>query len=351
MPARRVLLVEPRGFCAGVEAAVKALAWTVVLHGPPVYCVHAIVHNDEVVARFRSLGVVFVDDVDAVPWGCPLVLSAHGSAPAVVARAAARSPVVVDTVCPLVAKVHHEIRSRAARGAAIVYVGHPGHDETEAARAIAPHATTVVRDAADVAAVPAPGTEVALLAQTTLGMQVWDEVRVAARARFDEVWTPRRADLCFATTNRQRAVVAAADRCDAIVVVGSRSSANTAALVDAARSAGCPTVVRVDGPAELPDGAVLHGTVGVTAGASAPEPAVRAVVAALAPSDGVRRFAPVHEDEYFPLPASLRRALDAHAASARLSPELGHALAHDRETAALDLLALVEQRLHAGSAA
>ena len=138
MLAREVLLAEPRGFCAGVEAAVKSLAWLVVLYRPPVFCVHAVVHNEEVVARFERLGVRFVARPDDVPAGAPVLLSAHGSAPETVERARRRASVVVDSVCPLVTKVHHELRTRTDKGDTVIYVGHPGHDEVVGARGAGP---------------------------------------------------------------------------------------------------------------------------------------------------------------------------------------------------------------------
>ena len=168
MPVDRVLLAEPRGFCAGVEMAIKALAWMVRLFEPPVYCYHEIVHNRVVVDRFRQLGVVFVDDVSEVPPGAPLMLSAHGSAPNVVADARDTAGYMVNAVCPLVTKVHHEAKVRAGKGFTIVYVGHEGHDEAVGTMAVAPEAMRLVESVDDVAAVSDPGTPVALLAQTTL---------------------------------------------------------------------------------------------------------------------------------------------------------------------------------------
>src|SRR4051812_16590884 len=164
----RVLLASPRGFCAGVEMAIKALAWMVRVFEPPVYCYHEIVHNRLVVDRFRRLGVVFVDDIADVPEGAPLMLSAHGSAPEVVAAVRASGGFVVDAVCPLVTKVHHEVKVRAGKGYSIVYVGHEGHDEAVGTMAVAPDAIHLVQTDADVDELPDPGGPVALLAQTTL---------------------------------------------------------------------------------------------------------------------------------------------------------------------------------------
>src|SRR6186997_3057891 len=153
-PIRKVLLAEPRGFCAGVEMAIKALSWMVRAFEPPVYCYHEIVHNQRVVRRFEDLGVVFVDDIGEVPPGRPIMLSAHGSAPEVVAAAAARGGYVVDAVCPLVTKVHHQVKVRAGKGFQIVYVGHEGHEEAVGTMAVAPAAISRVESVADVDALP-----------------------------------------------------------------------------------------------------------------------------------------------------------------------------------------------------
>src|SRR5688500_485109 len=168
MEVEKVLLARPRGFCAGVEMAIKALAWMVRVFEPPVYCYHEIVHNRLVVDRFRNLGVVFVDGIDEVPAGAPLMLSAHGSAPDVVAAARATAGLVVDAVCPLVTKVHHEVKVRTGKGYEVVYVGHEGHDEAVGTMAVAPDAVHLVETVADVAALDLGERPVAFLAQTTL---------------------------------------------------------------------------------------------------------------------------------------------------------------------------------------
>ncbi len=314
----KVLLAEPRGFCAGVEMAIKALAWMVRVFEPPVYCYHEIVHNRLVVDRFREQGVIFVDDVNDVPAGAPLMLSAHGSAPDVVEAARANNRYVVNAVCPLVTKVHHEAKVRARKGFTILYVGHAGHDEAVGTLAVAPGSIQLVErddDLAAAAANVADPTKVAVLAQTTLAQNEWAGVVERTRERFPEVWTASRNDLCFATTNRQDALTDIAKRADAVVVIGSANSSNTIALTKVAREAGCPLVVRVDGPDELD----IQGArvVGVTAGASAPEELVESVIAKLAPRDGVEVVRMTDEDEYFPPPRELRElipALDAVAA-------------------------------------
>jgi 4-hydroxy-3-methylbut-2-enyl diphosphate reductase len=315
VPVETVLLAQPRGFCAGVEMAIKALAWMVRVFEPPVYCYHEIVHNRLVVDRFRELGVVFVDAVDDVPAGAPLMLSAHGSAPEVVRAARDRDRFVVNAVCPLVTKVHHEAKVRAGKGFTVLYVGHAGHDEATGTLAVAPDAIRLVEhedDLADVLPTVTDAAKVALLAQTTLSMHDWAGIAERARDQFPELWTAARNDLCFATTNRQAALQAIAADADAIVVIGSANSSNTLALVKVARAAGCATVLRVDGPDELdPDALGKARVVGVTAGASAPEDLVQAVIARLAPTSGV---VPVHvteEDEYFPPPRELRELMTA----------------------------------------
>src|SRR5205085_7977625 len=181
----RVLLAAPRGFCAGIEMAIKALAWMVREFDPPVYCYHEIVHNSLVVDRFRALGVVFVDDVSEVPAGAPLMLSAHGSAPEVVEAARASGGFVVDAVCPLVTKVHHDVKVRAGKGYSILYVGHEGHDEAVGTMAVAPEAIHLVESEEDVARLPEAAGEqpMALLAQTTLSHHDWAGVLAAARER------------------------------------------------------------------------------------------------------------------------------------------------------------------------
>jgi 4-hydroxy-3-methylbut-2-en-1-yl diphosphate reductase len=340
----KVLLAEPRGFCAGVEKAIKALAWMVRVFEPPVYCYHEIVHNQLVVEEFRSLGVIFVDDVAEVPSGAPLMLSAHGTAPAVVEAARARAALVIDAVCPLVTKVHHELKIRSRKGYQVLYVGHSGHEEAVGTMAVAPDAVHLIEDEADLEALEGigAGTPVALLAQTTLSHDEWRGLMESALERFPELWLPGRSDLCFATTNRQAALRAIAGRVDAVVVIGSANSSNTVALEKVATASGCFRVVRVDSAAELP--ADLTGTIGVTAGASAPEQLVEQVLATLAPTDGVELVHVTTEDEYFPPPPELRELLRALATTVSLLAGRGDGpgerdpAAGDRGTSAADVL-------------
>jgi 4-hydroxy-3-methylbut-2-enyl diphosphate reductase len=334
-----VLLAAPRGFCAGVEMAIKALAWMVRAFEAPVYCYHEIVHNQGVVRRFEDLGVVFVDDIADVPPGRPVMLSAHGSAPEVVAAARANGGYVVDAVCPLVTKVHHEVKVRAGKGYQIVYVGHQGHEEAEGTMAVAPDAIHRVESVEEVAALPDFDQPVALLAQTTLSHRDWEGVLDATRERFPDMWVPGRSDLCFATTNRQSALMEIAGRCDAVVVIGSANSSNTRALESLARDVGCPRVYRINGPDELPDD--LTGVVGVTAGASAPEDLVDSVIARLRPARGVEEVRITVEDEYFPPPRNLRELLvgiDAAATFLLGGPMVDRPGVNDRELSASDVL-------------
>ncbi len=305
-------MATPRGFCAGVDKAIDALAWMVKIFDPPIYCYHEIVHNRPVVEEFRRKGVIFVDSVDSVPAGAPLVLSAHGTSPQIVAQARTAGSVVVDAVCPLVTKVHHEVKTRAARGYDIIYIGHAGHEEVVGTSAIAPAVVHLVQSNADVDALATrldPRTPVALIAQTTLAESEWRGIMDHVCSRFDNVWTPSRADLCFATTNRQAAVRAVARASDAVVVIGSQNSSNTLSLAQVARDAGCNKVVRINDASELPSG--LSGVIGVTAGASAPERLVSEIVEALAPAGPVEEVRVTDEGEYFPPPPELREMLSS----------------------------------------
>jgi 4-hydroxy-3-methylbut-2-enyl diphosphate reductase len=345
---REVLLAEPRGFCAGVEMAIKALTWIVRIYEPPVYCYHEIVHNAAVVAAFERAGVVFVDDIAEVPPHSPVMLSAHGSAPEVVAAADARASVMVDAVCPLVTKVHHEVKRMAGKGYDIIYVGHEGHDEAVGAVAEAPEAVTLIDPRVGLGSfAPANPGKVALLAQTTLGLYEWEGVLDRAADDYPDLWTARRSDLCYATTNRQTAVQRLAEEATAILVVGSDNSSNTQALVRVANNSGV-AARRVDGPEDV-DREWLEGheVVGVTAGASAPDQRVRSVIDAVAPTDGVRRIRVTKEDEYFPLPPALRKlvatlqALVEGAYAARRPGEPGP-IENDRNWGATEALELLE---------
>ena len=307
MTVERVLLAEPRGYCAGVEMAIKALTWMTRIFDGPVYCFHEIVHNEWVVGAFERVGVVFVDDIGDVPEGAPIMLSAHGSSPEVVEAAETRAAVVIDAVCPLVTKVHHEVKQMSKRGFDIIYVGHIGHDEAVGTIAEAPASITLVepeKGLGDFAATdPA---KVALVAQTTLGLHEWQEVMDDASKRFPELKTARKSDLCYATTNRQEAVKQLASECDLILVVGSHNSSNTQALVRVAHENGV-AAHRIDSAADIKDEWLTEAnTVGLTAGASAPDHLVQEVIDRLGPTVGFELWSTTEEQEYFPLPPQLR---------------------------------------------
>ena len=338
---QRVLLASPRGFCAGVEKAIKALDWMTRIFEPPVYCYHEIVHNRFVVEHFRSLGVVFVDDVETVPPGSPLMLSAHGSPPHLVEAARRDHRVVVDAVCPLVTKVHHELKVRSRKGYTVLYVGHEGHEEAVGTMAVAPEAVVLIQSREDIEEAALRPGPFALLSQTTLSEDEWADLREYAQSVIPDIWMPNRSDLCFATTNRQGALRSLASRADAVVVIGSANSSNTVALTNVARAAGCERVLRVNGADEVPDD--LSGVVALTAGASAPESLVDEVLARLNPIEGVELSSFVTEDEYFPPPPELREILRALSTVTSLAlfgeVRRGFDVAADREFTAAQVLA------------
>jgi 4-hydroxy-3-methylbut-2-enyl diphosphate reductase len=307
MTVERVLLAEPRGFCAGVEMAIKALTWMTRIFDGPVYCYHEIVHNEWVVRAFERVGVVFVDVIAEVPEGAPIMLSAHGSSPEVVAAAAERAAVVIDAVCPLVTKVHHEVKMMSRKGYDIIYIGHEGHDEAVGTVAEAPNAITLVEPERGLGSfAPNDEEKVALVAQTTLGLYEWQEVMADASERFPSLKTARKSDLCYATTNRQDAVNQLSDQCDLVLVVGSHNSSNTQALVRVSHENDV-AAHRIDSADDIQE-AWLEGvkTVGVTAGASAPDHLVQEVIDRLDPSQGFELWSATEEAEYFPLPPQLR---------------------------------------------
>ncbi|HYZ97393.1 MAG TPA: 4-hydroxy-3-methylbut-2-enyl diphosphate reductase [Acidimicrobiales bacterium] len=278
---RTVLLPEPRSFCAGVDRAIEVVERALAHFGPPVYVRRQIIHNRHVVADLESQGAVFVDEVDQAPEGARLVFSAHGVSPAVEEAAAERRQDVIDATCPLVTKVHREVRRFAERGYNVVLVGHGGHDEVEGTMGEAP-GIRLVSSPAEAAAVEVDDPDrVAYVTQTTLALDDVAEVVDVLRDRFPALVGPAADDICYATQNRQDAVRAIAGECDLLLVVGSQNSSNSQRLVEVAERAGCPAHL-VDDEREI-DLAWLHGatTVGVTAGASAPSWIVDRVVAAL----------------------------------------------------------------------
>jgi 4-hydroxy-3-methylbut-2-enyl diphosphate reductase len=276
---KRLLLASPRGYCAGVERAVEIVERALELHGPPVYVRKQIVHNAHVVRDFEARGAIFVESEDDVPVGARLVLSAHGVAPEVYANAAARRLETIDATCPLVSKVHAEARLFAARGYTIFLVGHAGHEEVVGTMGEAPDSTVLVETAADAKRVRPPQTErLAYITQTTLSVDDTREIVGILRRRFPRIEAPGKDDICYATTNRQRAVKRVLGRIDLLLVVGSRNSSNSNRLVEAAQARGVEAHL-IDDETGIEE-AWLEGveTVGLTSGASAPEPLVQRVV-------------------------------------------------------------------------
>lgn len=303
---RRVLLANPRGFCAGVERAINTVEATLAQHGAPVFVRRAIVHNAEVVARLERRGAVFVQEITEIPPGSVTILSAHGSAKSVQADARRRQLRVVDAVCPLVAKVHAEVIAAHRAGRHILLIGHPGHPEIVGTLGQLPAGAATVITRPDALELPelARETPVAYAVQTTFAASDANRLIAAINARFTDVRGPRSSDICYATTNRQRAIEAIARHSDLVLVVGDLMSSNAQRLVEVGAAAGsCPAVLVAqvaDLPLDLVDRAQ---TIGLTAAASAPESAVLRVCHALADrgfvlieSEGLReavRFKPV----------------------------------------------------------
>jgi 4-hydroxy-3-methylbut-2-enyl diphosphate reductase len=282
-PSKRLVVVNPHGFCSGVARAVEtAEALLAAVRGEPVYCLNEIVHNRQVVERLAGLGMVFVDSVEAAPEGAFLLFSAHGVAPSVTRRAAARRLRVVDATCPFVMKVHAEVRRFATQGAYVVCIGHRRHEEVVGVAGEAPEHVRIVESAEEAEALEVPAdAQVAVVTQTTLGGAQVESVMAVLRRRFPGLWLPAATDVCYATRNRQRAVRMLAEACPRVLVLGSANSSNSLRLVETARAAGAEAEL-VSGLAQI-DRLALAGAavVGVASGASTPESFLDAAIEAL----------------------------------------------------------------------
>jgi 4-hydroxy-3-methylbut-2-enyl diphosphate reductase len=281
-PRLHVLLAGPRGFCAGVDRAIRIVEEALKRHGAPVYVRHEIVHNRFVVEGLERQGAVFVEELSEVPDdGQPVIFSAHGVPKAVPAEAATRNMYFLDATCPLVSKVHREAERHHARGRHLLLIGHAGHPEVVGTMGQLPEgAMTLVEDAEAARRVAPPeGAALAYTTQTTLSVDDTAEIVAILRARFPAIEGPAKEDICYATTNRQAAVKAVAARSDLVIVVGAPNSSNSVRLREVAERAGAPRAVMVQRGAEL-DPAVADGcaTIGITAGASAPEVLVQEVL-------------------------------------------------------------------------
>jgi 4-hydroxy-3-methylbut-2-enyl diphosphate reductase len=322
MAIRRIVLAKPRGFCAGVVRALDIVERALALFPPPIYVFHEIVHNRHVVEEFRRRGVIFVDRIADVPEGATCIFSAHGVSPHVRAEAVQRRLRVIDATCPLVTKVHVEAVRFARAGYSIVLIGHPGHEEVEGTMGEAP--MQLVSSVADVERLHVENPDrVVYLTQTTLSVDDTAHIVEALRRRFPRLEAPPKDDICYATQNRQNAVKALAREADLILVIGSHNSSNSQRLREVAQAAGVPAYV-VNDETEI-EPAWFEGatTVGVTAGASAPEELVARVVAYLRAlgAERVEEMPAEEENMHFALPPEVERPVE-------LSPSLA-----PRETA------------------
>lgn len=305
----RILLAAPRGFCAGVNMAIETLETALRRYGPPLYVYHEIVHNRWVVNEFVQRGVHFVETLDIVPEGGILIFSAHGVSPAIRQEAAARKLHTIDATCPLVTKVHREVRRFAEMGYTVLLIGHAGHDEIVGTMGEAPDQIRLVQNEQEAETVEVPDPErVAYTTQTTLSVMDASRIVQRLRQRFPKLVGPARDDICYATQNRQEAVLELAREADVFLVVGSQNSSNSRRLAEIAHSAGVPAYL-VDGPEDLKrEWFSAEHTVGITAGASAPEHLVQGCIAFLRshfPAVVEERVIRT-ENVHFLLPAELR---------------------------------------------
>ena len=315
-PALTLMLASPRGFCAGVDRAIQIVERAIEKHGAPVYVRHEIVHNRHVVDRLRGLGAVFVEELDEVPDDRPVVFSAHGVPKSVPAAARDRAMTYFDATCPLVSKVHFELQRHFDTGKEIVLIGHAGHPEVVGAMGQLPDGVvTLIETVEDAQAYqPRDAANVAFATQTTLSVDDTSAIVEVLKRRFPDIAAPRKDDICYATTNRQEAVKQLAAGCDLVLVIGSPNSSNSLRLVEVALRGGARDARLIDDVGQL-DLAWLDGvsTLGVTAGASAPEQLVQDLIAALQARYEItlRDIAPVEETVTFKLP----RALTAQSAA------------------------------------
>jgi len=314
---KRVLLAAPRGYCAGVDRAVITVEKALEAYGAPVYVRKEIVHNKHVVSTLEQKGVIFVNETDEVPEGKTVIFSAHGVSPAVHEQAAARSLKTIDATCPLVTKVHHEVRRFANEETEILLIGHEGHEEVEGTAGEAVGKVKIV-DGLDGARTvqPTPGKKLVWLSQTTLSVDETLEAVAILRQRFPEIQDPPSDDICYATTNRQEAIKVIAPQADLVIVVGSTNSSNSVRLVEVAKEYGTPQAYLIDYAAEAKE-EWLTGveTIGVTSGASVPEILVNDLLKWLAERGfgEVETVTAAQESLLFALPPELRKDLKAAA--------------------------------------
>ena len=285
LPPLTVMLASPRGFCAGVDRAIQIVERTIAKYGAPVYVRHEIVHNRHVVERLKAMGAVFVEELSECPDDRPVVFSAHGVPKSVPAEAQSRQMLFLDATCPLVSKVHVEAQRHHEAGHEIILIGHAGHPEVVGTMGQLPDgAVALVESVADAEAFqPRNPASIAYVTQTTLSVDDTAAIVGVLQRRFPGIAPPRKEDICYATTNRQEAVKAIAARCEVLLVVGARNSSNSVRLVEVAKRAGAKAAYLIDDASGI-DWAWLEGvtTLGLTAGASAPEALVQGVIDAVA---------------------------------------------------------------------
>ncbi len=309
-PPLKILLASPRGFCAGVDRAIAVVETTLEKHGPPVYVRHEIVHNRHVVESLEEKGAVFVEELDEIPDGVPVVFSAHGVARSVFDEAGRRGLDYLDATCPLVTKVHVDARRRAAEGRHVLLIGHAGHPEVVGTMGhLRPGGITLIETEADAERIaPADPEALSYVTQTTLSVDETARIIDILTRRFPNIRGPDKQDICYATTNRQRAVKEIARDCDALVVLGAPNSSNANRLAETARGVGCRKTILVQSAEEM-DPAWLDGVrrLGVSAGASTPEVLVRGLIEACAArfSVTVDEVAVTRETLSFSLPRAL----------------------------------------------
>ncbi len=312
---KRVLLAAPRGYCAGVDRAVVTVEKALALYGAPVYVRKQIVHNVHVVASLEAKGAIFVEETDEVPEGKTVVFSAHGVSPLVHEQAAARNLKTIDATCPLVTKVHHEVRRFATEDSEILLIGHHGHEEVEGTAGEAPDRVRIV-DGLDGARTiqPTPGKNLVWLSQTTLSVDETMEAVAILKERFPDIQAPPSDDICYATQNRQEAIKEIAPQADLVIVVGSRNSSNSVRLVEVALEYGAKASHLVDYAEEIQDDWFTGvETIGVTSGASVPEILVKDVLATLHEHGfkDVQEITAAEESLLFALPPELRKDMKA----------------------------------------
>ena len=313
--AKRVLLAAPRGYCAGVDRAIVTVEKALALYGAPVYVRKQIVHNVHVVASLESKGAIFVDETDEVPEGKIVVFSAHGVAPSVHAEAADRNLKTIDATCPLVTKVHHEVRRFASEGSEILLIGHHGHEEVVGTAGEAVGQVRVI-DGLDGArsVVPTPDKKLIWLSQTTLSVDETLQAVAILKERFPDIQDPPSDDICYATQNRQEAIKAIAAKADLVIVVGSRNSSNSVRLVEVALEHGAKASHLIDYAEEIQEHWLIGvETIGLTSGASVPEILIEDVLTWLSARGygDVETVTAMQESLLFSLPPELRRDLKA----------------------------------------